>query len=250
MSEAVAKAPGMPRRRYRRSRPWRWRSRRSLSRTVVALRHGWSRSGRCRWRRPGRSPPRWSIATASCCAPMRWPTAAGGCRSMPKPASIPVYLKLLLAYEDRRFRSHAGVDPLALGRAAFQLDHARPHRIRRLHHHDAAGAADGAAARALGLCQAAPDGPRHRDRAATDQGPDPRSLSGAGAVRRQSRRRSRRLDRLFRQGAEAVVAGGSRTAGGVAAVAGNPPPRSLPGCRAGGARPRARSHGRRRPPVG
>ncbi len=33
----------------------------------------------------------------------------------------PGYLKLLLAYEDRRFRSHDGVDPLALGRAAFQL---------------------------------------------------------------------------------------------------------------------------------
>src|SRR6202022_3881217 len=33
----------------------------------------------------------------------------------------PGYLKLLLAYEDRRFRSHAGVDPLALGRAACQL---------------------------------------------------------------------------------------------------------------------------------
>jgi penicillin-binding protein 1C len=33
----------------------------------------------------------------------------------------PAYLKLLLSYEDRRFRSHAGVDPLALGRAAFQL---------------------------------------------------------------------------------------------------------------------------------
>jgi penicillin-binding protein 1C len=33
----------------------------------------------------------------------------------------PGYLKLLLAYEDRRFRHHAGVDPLALGRAAFQL---------------------------------------------------------------------------------------------------------------------------------
>jgi penicillin-binding protein 1C len=33
----------------------------------------------------------------------------------------PGYLKLLLAYEDRRFRSHGGVDPLALGRAAFQL---------------------------------------------------------------------------------------------------------------------------------
>ena len=33
----------------------------------------------------------------------------------------PTYLKLLLAYEDRRFRNHAGVDPLALGRAAFQV---------------------------------------------------------------------------------------------------------------------------------
>ena len=33
----------------------------------------------------------------------------------------PTYLKLLFAYEDHRFHSHAGVDPLALGRAAFQL---------------------------------------------------------------------------------------------------------------------------------
>jgi penicillin-binding protein 1C len=33
----------------------------------------------------------------------------------------PGYLKLLLAYEDRRFRAHVGVDPLALGRAALQL---------------------------------------------------------------------------------------------------------------------------------
>ncbi len=33
----------------------------------------------------------------------------------------PGYLKLLLAYEDRRFYTHAGVDPLALGRAALQL---------------------------------------------------------------------------------------------------------------------------------
>ena len=29
--------------------------------------------------------------------------------------------KLLLAYEDRRFWSHGGVDPLALGRAALQF---------------------------------------------------------------------------------------------------------------------------------
>ena len=33
----------------------------------------------------------------------------------------PTYLKLLFAYEDHRFRSHAGVDPIALGRAAVQL---------------------------------------------------------------------------------------------------------------------------------
>ena len=33
----------------------------------------------------------------------------------------PGYLKLLLAYEDRRFRSHVGVDPVALGRAALQF---------------------------------------------------------------------------------------------------------------------------------
>ena len=38
-----------------------------------------------------------------------------------KTAVDPGYLKLLLAYEDRRFYSHGGVDPLALGRAALQL---------------------------------------------------------------------------------------------------------------------------------
>ena len=31
------------------------------------------------------------------------------------------YVDMLLAYEDRRFRSHPGVDPLAMGRAAFQF---------------------------------------------------------------------------------------------------------------------------------
>ncbi len=33
----------------------------------------------------------------------------------------PSYLKLLLAYEDRRFYSHHGIDPRTLGRAAWQL---------------------------------------------------------------------------------------------------------------------------------
>jgi penicillin-binding protein 1C len=38
-----------------------------------------------------------------------------------KTAVDPTYLNLLLAYEDQRFRDHAGVDPLALARAAYQL---------------------------------------------------------------------------------------------------------------------------------
>jgi penicillin-binding protein 1C len=49
---------------------------------------------------------------------------ADGRSRLPVDASTaidPGYLKLLLAYEDRRFYSHGGVDPLALGRAAFQL---------------------------------------------------------------------------------------------------------------------------------
>ncbi|MET0301505.1 MAG: transglycosylase domain-containing protein, partial [Methyloceanibacter sp.] len=33
----------------------------------------------------------------------------------------PRYLEALLAYEDKRFPSHRGLDPLALGRAAYQL---------------------------------------------------------------------------------------------------------------------------------
>jgi penicillin-binding protein 1C len=38
-----------------------------------------------------------------------------------KAAVDPGYLDLLLAYEDKRFYTHHGVDPLALGRAAFQF---------------------------------------------------------------------------------------------------------------------------------
>ncbi len=38
-----------------------------------------------------------------------------------KTAVDPIYLKTLFAYEDQRFYRHAGIDPLALGRAALQL---------------------------------------------------------------------------------------------------------------------------------
>ena len=99
--------------------------------------------------------------------------------------------------------------------------------------------------RALGLRQAAADGPRRRARAAAQQGRDPRALPDAGALRRQPRRRARRLARLFRQGAEAADPGRGRAAGRAAAVAGSPPAR--PSSRRGArrARPRARPHGRR-----
>lgn len=49
---------------------------------------------------------------------------ADGRRRLPVDATTdvdPGYLNLLLGYEDQRFYSHIGVDPLALGRAALQL---------------------------------------------------------------------------------------------------------------------------------
>ena len=49
---------------------------------------------------------------------MRPRTAAGGCRASVADVD-PRFLDMLIAYEDRRFRSHAGVDPLALMRAAW-----------------------------------------------------------------------------------------------------------------------------------
>ena len=52
---------------------------------------------------------------------MRWPDGRWRLPVDARTGVDPGYLKLLLAYEDRRFRSHAGVDPLALGRAALQL---------------------------------------------------------------------------------------------------------------------------------
>ena len=43
---------------------------------------------------------------------------AGGCRRRVGDVD-PRYLEMLIAYEDRRFREHHGVDPLALARAAI-----------------------------------------------------------------------------------------------------------------------------------
>jgi len=48
-------------------------------------------------------------------------TASGAWRLAAKPGEVsPLYLRMLLAYEDRRFRHHPGVDPVAVARAALQ----------------------------------------------------------------------------------------------------------------------------------
>jgi penicillin-binding protein 1C len=48
-------------------------------------------------------------------------TPAGTWRLAAKPDEVsPLYVQMLLAYEDRRFRSHPGVDPVAVARAAWQ----------------------------------------------------------------------------------------------------------------------------------
>jgi len=49
-------------------------------------------------------------------------TKEGAWRLPVDPATVdPLYLKILLAYEDHRFEAHPGVDPLAVARAVWQL---------------------------------------------------------------------------------------------------------------------------------
>ena len=116
----------------------------------------------------------------------------------------PRYLSLLIAYEDKRFRSHAGVDPAALLRAAGQMHRARPHRVGRLDADDAGRAPSRAAQRAFARRQAPPDRSRRRARARAHQGRGARPLPEPRALWRQSRRHPRRLARLLRQGAAAA----------------------------------------------
>jgi len=48
-------------------------------------------------------------------------TPSGAWRLAARPDEVsPLYLEMLLAYEDRRFRHHPGVDPMAVARAAWQ----------------------------------------------------------------------------------------------------------------------------------
>ena len=68
-------------------------------------------------------------------------TADGRWRLPVEPREVdPRYIAMLIAFEDRRFRAHRGVDPWAFGRAAWQLVRHRPHRLRRLDADHAGGA--------------------------------------------------------------------------------------------------------------
>ena len=153
------------------------------------------------------------------------------------------YLAMLLAFEDKRFYAHPGVDIGSLARAAWQL--ARHRRIisggstltmqvaRLLE-----GRHERTSAGKLRQIAGALQLERHSDQAA-----DPRPLPAACAVRRQHRGRARRLAGLLRQGAAAAVRRRGRPARRAAAVARVAAPRPQPEGRARRPQPRARAHG-------
>ena len=157
----------------------------------------------------------------------------------------PIFLEALLAYEDKRFYYHRGVDPLAVMRAAYQFVDAGPHRLGRLDHHHAGRAPAGAARHRSARRQAARRRcARFELEWALSKDEILGALSDARALWRQSRRHPRGLARLFRQGAAAAHARRGGVARGAAAIAGIPPARSLPEAAQARARPRARPHRR------
>ena len=158
------------------------------------------------------------------------------------------YLAQLVAFEDRRFRSHPGVDPLALARAAAQsLAAGRvvsggstlTMQVARLLEEGPTGSA---------FRQAPPDPRRPGARAPARQGRDPRALPHPRPLRRQPRGHPRREPRLARQGAAPPDARRGGAARRPAAVARGPPARPRAGGGARRPRPRPRPRrGRRRP---
>ncbi|MCO5129319.1 MAG: penicillin-binding protein 1C [Xanthobacteraceae bacterium] len=117
VSEAI---PAKPRRR------WRWWTRAALASAVVAL---VAAAGFAWWVRSLGPLPFEAARQVSTTVVdrhgklLRAFAMADGRWRLPVDAKTdvdPGYVALLLAYEDQRFRDHGGVDPWALGRAAFQ----------------------------------------------------------------------------------------------------------------------------------
>ena len=153
----------------------------------------------------------------------------------------PQFVEMLIAYEDKRFWDHDGVDALALLRAAGQFaGNGRIVSGGSTLSMQLARLMEPRESRSLGakLRQIAA---RHPDRAPAFQARDPGALPDAGALWRQSRRHSRGLAGLFRQGTETADTVGGRPARGTAAIARAPPAGPQPRSGACRARPRAAS---------
>ena len=158
----------------------------------------------------------------------------------------PRFLALLLAYEDKRFNSHHGVDPLALGRAFAQL----------VTNGRVVSGASTISMQVARLLEPRAERSftaklRQMVRAveierALSKDEILGALSEPRALWRQSRRRACGLARLFRQGAAPLDPGRGGHAGRPAAIAGAAPARSLDRGRPQRARPRARPRRRRR----
>ena len=126
--------------------------------------------------------------------------ADGRWRLDPGPVD-PLFIDMLIAYEDRRFLSHDGVDPVALGRAALQAawngrvvsgGSTITMQVARLLEDSGTGGLGGqAASDTSGTCPGT----------APWQGPDPRPLPAHRALWRQSGRRACCHTRLVRKGA-------------------------------------------------
>ncbi len=156
----------------------------------------------------------------------------------------PRYLMLLKAYEDKRYDTHWGVDPMAMVRAVLQLAHAR--RV--------VSGGSTLTMQAARLLEPRPRGFGHQDfpddtRAAIGralfQGRNPFDLSDVGPVRRQSRRRARGVARLFRQAALGARSVGGSAPRRPAAIAGAAQARPSRHRRDRRAQQSAGSHGRR-----
>ena len=91
----------------------------------------------------------------------------------------------MVSVEDRRFRSHIGVDPIGVARSAKVRLRYRPVEPGRIDHHPAAGAQHLPVEHPHLRPQGPRDDPGDGDGAQIHQGPDPRALSQQGLFRRR-----------------------------------------------------------------
>ena len=122
----------------------------------------------------------------------------------------------MISTEDRRFRSHIGIDPIGIGRAIASAVRREPPRQRDLDDHPAARPQHLPDEQPQLRPQDQGSDPRARARAEIHQGPDPRALSEPRLFRRRRLRHRRRVAevlRPWRRSAEPGRSGDHRRAG-------------------------------------